>query len=139
MANAKICVGDPTQPIFHWLALEFCIGGNANCTFRIGGNANFSVFRYQHVGIPNAKFRVGGLRQCKDPTFASQWNIGFTSLLGRAYKNICIQFGKSRIIHTDIGYINYLLLCVASMTPYMLRNQRLTWICCLRADTCEMN
>ena len=25
------------------------------------GNANFSVFRYQHVGIPNVKFRVGVL------------------------------------------------------------------------------
>ena len=30
------------------------------------GNANFSVFRYQHVGIPNAN------------GFASQWNIGFS-------------------------------------------------------------
>ena len=36
--------------------------------FALGDNTNFSVFRYQHVGIPNAKFRVGGLSQCKDPT-----------------------------------------------------------------------
>ena len=62
----KFCVGDPTQPIFPWLELRFCVGGNANFMFRIGDNANFSVFRYQHVGIPNAKFRVGGLSQCKD-------------------------------------------------------------------------
>ena len=64
----KFCVGDPMQPIFHWLTLGFCVGGNANFMLRIGGNANFSVFRYQHVGIPNAKFRIGGLSQCKDPT-----------------------------------------------------------------------
>ena len=49
----KFCVGDPTQRIFHWLALGFCVGGNANFMFRVGGNANFSVFRYQHVGIGN--------------------------------------------------------------------------------------
>ena len=55
----KFCGGDPAQPIFHWLALGFCVGGNANFMFRFGGNANFSVFRYQHVGIPNMKFRVG--------------------------------------------------------------------------------
>ena len=24
--------------------------------FRVGGKANFRVFRYQHVGIANAKF-----------------------------------------------------------------------------------
>ena len=53
--------GDPTQPIFHWLALGFCVGGNANFMFRVRGNANFSVFRYQHVGISNTKFRCGGL------------------------------------------------------------------------------
>ena len=32
----------------------------------VGGNANFRVFRHQHVGIANAKFGVGGLSQCKD-------------------------------------------------------------------------
>ena len=64
----KCCVGDPKQPIFHWLALGFCIGGNINFMFRVGGNANLSVFRYQHVGIPNAKFHIGVLGQCKDPT-----------------------------------------------------------------------
>ena len=31
------------------------VGSNANLSVHIGGNANFSVFRYQHVGIPNAK------------------------------------------------------------------------------------
>ena len=49
------CVG---SLILYWLALGFCVGGNAN----------FSVLRYQHVGIPNAKFRVGGLSQRKDST-----------------------------------------------------------------------
>ena len=53
----KFCVGDPTQPIFHCLALGFCVGGNAN----------FSVFRYQHVGNGNANFCVGGLAQHEAP------------------------------------------------------------------------
>ena len=51
----KFCVGDPMQPIFHWLALGFCVGGNANVImFCVGGNANFSIFGY-HVGILNPK------------------------------------------------------------------------------------
>ena len=31
------------------------VGGNANLRVGVGGNANFCVFRYQHVGIGNAK------------------------------------------------------------------------------------
>ena len=31
-----LCVGDPTQPIFHWLALGFCVGGNANLRVHVG-------------------------------------------------------------------------------------------------------
>ena len=60
--------GDPRQPIFHWLALGFRVGGNTNFSVRVGGNANFRVSRYQHVGIPKAKFCVGGLRQWEDQT-----------------------------------------------------------------------
>ena len=52
----KIGIGDPMLLIFHWLMLGFCVGGNTNLIFRIGGNVNFSVFKYQHVGIPNAKW-----------------------------------------------------------------------------------
>ena len=48
------------QTIFHWLALGVCIGGSAYFSVHIGGNANFSVFRYQHVGIPKQNFRVVG-------------------------------------------------------------------------------
>ena len=48
--------------------LGFCIGGNTNFMFRIGGNANFNVFKYQHVGIAKAKLYVGGLSQREDPT-----------------------------------------------------------------------
>ena len=64
----KFCVEDSTQPIFHWLALGFCIGGNAHFVFCIGGHANFSVFRYQHVGIADANFRIWGLTQREAPT-----------------------------------------------------------------------
>ena len=36
-------------------------------TFCDGGNASFSVFKYQHVGIPNEKFSLRGLDQCEAP------------------------------------------------------------------------
>ena len=68
MANARNLRLDSTQPTFHWVVLGFCVWTNANFKIRSGDNANFSVFRYRHVGIPNAKFRVGGLSQRKDPT-----------------------------------------------------------------------
>ena len=35
--------------------------GNTNFRFGVGGNANFLVFRYQHVAIPNAKFWCWGV------------------------------------------------------------------------------
>ena len=47
--------GNPTHTIFHGLALGVWVGGNSNFMFCIGGNTNLSVFRYQHVGIGNAK------------------------------------------------------------------------------------
>ena len=71
----KFCVGEPTHPIFNWLALGFCVGGNANFMFCVGGNANFSVFRYQHVGIPVAKLWPWGSKPTQEPNangFASQ-------------------------------------------------------------------
>ena len=49
--------------------------------FLVGGNANFSIFRYQHVGIPNTKFVAMESKPMPGPNangFASQWNIGFT-------------------------------------------------------------
>ena len=49
------CIGDPTPPTFYLLALGVGVRGNDNVSVRVRGNANFSVFRYQHVGIPNAK------------------------------------------------------------------------------------
>ena len=51
----EFCVGDPMRPIFRLFALGVCVGVNASFSIRIGGNANLSVFKYQHVGIPNAK------------------------------------------------------------------------------------
>ena len=72
--------GDPRQPIIYWLALGFCVGGTTNFMFRFGGNTNFSVFRYQHVGMPNTKLWCWGSKPMPGPNangFASQWNIGF--------------------------------------------------------------
>ena len=47
--------------------------------FRVGGNVDFSVFRYQHAGILNAKLWHWGSKPKRGPitnSFASQWNIG---------------------------------------------------------------
>ena len=45
----------------------------------VGGNANFSVFRCQHVGIPNAELLGWGCKPTPGPNvngFVLQWNIG---------------------------------------------------------------
>ena len=52
--------------------------GNANFRFGVGC---FRVFRYQHVGIGNAKSLRWGCNPTQGPNasaFASQWNIGLT-------------------------------------------------------------
>ena len=70
----EFCGWDPMQPIFQWLEWGFAF------RFGVGGKANFSVFRYQHVGIPNAKLWRWGSKPKRGPNangFASQWNIGF--------------------------------------------------------------
>ena len=38
-------VGGPMPLIFHLLALGVGVGGKPNFSVRVGGNANFSVFR----------------------------------------------------------------------------------------------
>ena len=66
-------------PIFHLLVLGVGFVGNANFSVSVGGNANFSIFRYQHVGIFDAKFWRWGSKPTSGPNangFASQWNIG---------------------------------------------------------------
>ena len=58
MANTKIlCCG----PNATYIPLAR-IGGNTNVTVCVGGNAKSSVFRYQHVGIANAKFWPEGTK-----------------------------------------------------------------------------
>ena len=71
---------------------------------RVGGNTNFSVFRYQHVGITNAKF--GG--------FASHWNIrsqltgggggggGVSFLRDKSYKFLILSVRAEIIDKKDI-------------------------------------
>ena len=74
-----------------------CVRGNANFKIRVGGNAYFSVFRYQHVGIANAKFRVGGLSQRKDQTQMFLRHSGI-------YRLICILY----LWHDVLYFLNHL-------------------------------
>ena len=55
MANAKILRLGPNATYIPLARIGVLCWGNANFMLRVGGNANFSVSRYQHVGIPNAK------------------------------------------------------------------------------------
>ena len=74
-------VGEPTASIFHLLTLGVGVEGNANFSIRVGGKSNFSVFRYQHVGIPNAKLWRWRSEPTRGPNangFVLQWNIGLT-------------------------------------------------------------
>ena len=78
-AKAKILRWGPNTTYILLTRVGVCIGGNANLRFGVGGNTNFSVFRYQHVCVPNAKL----WRWVSEPTqgpnangFALQWNIG---------------------------------------------------------------
>ena len=78
MANAKILRLEPNATYIPLTCVWVSRWGNANFRFGIGC---FRVFRYQHVGIPNAKFSHWGCYPTPDPntkSFVSQWNIGFT-------------------------------------------------------------
>ena len=61
-----------------------CVGGlhwgNTNFRSGVGGNANFRIFRYQHVSIPNIKLWRWGSKPTPGSDangFASHWTIGF--------------------------------------------------------------
>ena len=43
------------------------VGGKANFRFGVGGNANFSVFRYQHVCYTKAKLWRWGSKPTQRP------------------------------------------------------------------------
>ena len=73
---------------------------NANFRFGVRGKANFCVFRYQHVGIPNAKLWCWGSKPTPGPNangFASQWNIGlraFFILFHHVIDKMYVYFGE---------------------------------------------
>ena len=82
----NFCIGDPTQPIFHWLALGFCVRANADFKFCVRGDGNLRVCVGSKIltcWYPHAKFLRRG--HCPTPTpkaryFASQWNIGYRTV-----------------------------------------------------------
>ena len=68
MANAEILRLGPNTtyiPLAH--VGVFVSGVMQIFKICVRDNANFSNFRYQHVGIPKHKFHVGGLSQRMDP------------------------------------------------------------------------
>ena len=73
------------------------------------GKAKFCVFRYQHVGIPNAKLRRLGSKPMPGPNangFASQWNKGFKGLFLKI-----ITILMRHVTHTDY-VIKYVTQCM---------------------------
>ena len=59
MGNAKLCVGDPTQPIFHWLALRLCIGCNTHFMFRVGVTQILAFLDTNMLVYPMHNFALG--------------------------------------------------------------------------------
>ena len=72
MANTSILHWDPTQAIFHWLALGFGVGANTNFRFGVGGlasgNANFHILDTNMLVSPTQNSGVGGIAQRQPPT-----------------------------------------------------------------------
>ena len=56
MVNVRILRWGPNATYIPPARIGFGVGGNTNLRVHGGGNANFSAFRYQHVGIPKAKW-----------------------------------------------------------------------------------
>ena len=87
-----------TQKMYMANTLGVCNGGNENFMFRVGGKGNFSIFRYQHVGISNAEMWLWGSQPTQGPDtngFALQWNIGFIFLFFEScYLRIVISPNK---------------------------------------------
>ena len=80
MANAKILHWGSNSTYIPLTRFGVSRRGNTHFRVGIGGNANFSDFRYQHVGIGNAKLWRWGCKSTPGPNakgFASQWNIGY--------------------------------------------------------------
>ena len=67
MPNAAPRVGDPTPPIFHRLALQVGLGGNANFSV-LGGKQILESLDTNMLEYPTQNCGVGCLSQCKDPT-----------------------------------------------------------------------
>ena len=79
MANAQILHWGPNATYIPLTRVGGCSGGNTNFRFGVGSNANFSVFRDQHVCISNVNLWHWGSEPTRGPNtngFALQWNIG---------------------------------------------------------------
>ena len=75
MANAKMLHWGPNTTKISLNCVGVSSWGNANFRVCVQGNANFSVFRYQHVGIGYAKSSGGGFNPMRGPNdsgFASE-------------------------------------------------------------------
>ena len=69
MSDRDFCVGDPTQPIFHWLALGFCIRPNTNFKFCVGGDKFKGWLKDTNMLVsPTQNSGVRGSAQCQPLT-----------------------------------------------------------------------
>ena len=75
---------EPMEPIFHRLALGFCVMGNTNSMFCVGGDANLGVFRYQHVGTQGEN-----CSQRKRFGIAVEYRLKFCSFLFKLQIDSC--------------------------------------------------
>ena len=69
IANAEMLRWAPNTTYIPLARIGVLHWGNSNFMFRIGGNANFSVFRDTNMLVyPMQNCGVGGINQRKDPT-----------------------------------------------------------------------
>ena len=75
--------GEPAQPIFHLFALGVCVGVNAHFSIHVGVTQILAFIYTNMLVSPTQNSQIGGIAQRPyTSVFASQWNIGLSSLEG---------------------------------------------------------
>ena len=102
------------------------LGVTQNVCFVLGGNANFSVFRYQHIKLvyPTQNCGVGGLSQRQDPTRTVLRRSGYRlkcvgtyNLFRKIRKSQCCCVVLNSLSHIYFSW-TYLILNVTNLLYY---------------------